>query len=1287
MNKRAIRAGIILGLIFMLLFGSISLAEDVYVTNDVLDVEVVNDEIHVIVDNADVIADAVVKAFLEKEYVAKVTEVYSINNTLENCYYKPKAADIPYLEESVLAHGFINAYTGYFDLDWSSEYIPENHSSRAVEVLGSDSLIQSEAYADGNYSAVEIPEMNIGSNVAIMSIYKALDLPQYEITYYVSPVTRTHIRQSPAILNLPSFIKDVDPTYGRMRVFVTRSNVDLYVDKAQRDMKLADDVTSSMTLTAGEFIVLLRNMMDFYGEPRMSETETNAVLQIYGGNIPTYLTSDQKDAYIYLKARGIINDDTIDYSSALTLTQMLEMLMCVKDEDSRTDFKQIQLTMDVSDALESKGYFPKTVAVSDNSDALEFETEFDYANATKYDYYVVKDSNTTFVSASGEELTTMFIPSTPADPSSVGVSGFQYLGVENGEDGTEYFHYQIAIMDDSSNYMKVSSNVVGESGWIQINTLQNSDKPAYIWLKQGGGIYTYQSTDSENGVTLNRRAFEDGEFEEAASAERKEGSLSAKLESRTLLAKVVDTISGWFNAGEMSVKAATTNSNVNVKVRVYRAETISEESLQKLMTLPWIVDPTSTASGTVDATTTTGATSIANSENCNNIKAIMTGRLTNDNMILEVTIPQSKYSLFLSYLEKDQSNVRNVGYEGIANMNGDVLLNYQTLVDRGVLVPNSDGSLPQPASGDDNEILVLDSKIGRIVLNNSLHQLVVGTTIYHINNDKHQLFEYVLAANSDSGEDELWVDFRAAYGWSSNIINIEVTGDASGYTVNIEEPSNSVTYASQIMQLPVQLPDAFTSGDSDNFVLAVDSEIVASSNDCDSVLMTSGYPLSNWVIWQGQNGDYLFIYYIKDAFTSMGLDPPNDLSTLESIVGYSTISNDWCVRVVELTKYLSDEPGKFSYVEPFGYLYNLPKAANFTLEKYLNGNYLLPLAEATWQGSYDFDADTTSRKVINYNVNYFKGLPYGYRPLSNSKSLSRAVGYMDDVIDVETDVAYTSIDCIVAAPAGVQSMFGGYKRTVVSVGSTGESAVILSLKDSLKQNTATVNRIYLGTSPLSSIAKGSGSTGSNNATVVALSMGSTSTCTIRMQLNDGTKMYQVSKLSFNNTEYYRYVVFDSVLQSEVLGSGLSSTADEKAIVEIVDGERTDEYVDSDGFALKYILNKIDSTTSFFIVFCLQILPLLGIILLTLVFGFVCMADNKLVQTIFKRSIDPIKVLTLGKLNVDLVDKKRAFLGLIIGYCMFAMVLDGNIIRIIIWFSEMFDSFATLIRQTNLSVFG
>ena len=179
------------------------------------------------------------------QYSPKVTVIYSINNNIEECYYKPKLVELPNLESLILKEGFVSVYTGFYDLNATDPnrlssneaFKPNEMQSRALEILGYDCLLDSENYNGSTYSVVETGEY-VTYGTALMDIYKALGLSQIHAKVYLSEDNSLSMTNSPVILNLPSIVKDIDTSKGRADVFVTRTEKGYYYEKAKKDLNI-----------------------------------------------------------------------------------------------------------------------------------------------------------------------------------------------------------------------------------------------------------------------------------------------------------------------------------------------------------------------------------------------------------------------------------------------------------------------------------------------------------------------------------------------------------------------------------------------------------------------------------------------------------------------------------------------------------------------------------------------------------------------------------------------------------------------------------------------------------------------------------------------------------------------------------------------------------------------------------------------------------------------------------------------------------------------------------------
>lgn len=1146
-------------------------------------------------------------------YDPAVTIVHSINNTIPNAYYKPSINDIPLLEEKILKEGkFVSAYTGFFDLDKTDPYKPDTMQSRALELLGYDLLLESESYSpESGYQALSAAE-NVTRGKAVMDIYKALGLSQFDISLYYSHDHSITLENSPVAKGLPSYVTGLNTSRGKTDVFVTRSNKQLYFNKAERDLGISQSGMSDF-ISNGDFIVLLMRMMHFYGEPVMSDQEMNMLLQVYGADIPSYLTPIQQEAYLYLKSRGVLNVD-LNYIEPLTLTNMLDILMCVFDEDSRTNFKEIQVTMDIGEDLISKGYFPRTVNLVHDDNAISFSSSYDYSNAKSYDYYIEITDQTRFVSKDGSPVDYLFIPETPADVNAPELYGSRYNGIARGEDGKRYYHFQIAILSPDSEYMQKSLAQFGTPNFIQANSRVASDDPSYIWFEQGGGVYTFASgPNHEGGITLHRRPFNEGEFEGSASVERVN---QTNASSQTASAKVRNVL----NKFSLSPITAYAANPINDWLTSNLTATIIVDNADKIISYD---------------------------------ETILLKPAEKKNNQLIVTVPKLMEEFWKSTIVYDtesgsEDKVPGVSLGAISTTQGDMLIKYQDLVDMGLFFTEENGGSATP-DADNDYILVLDSMFGQVKLNNQTNEIVVGNVLYKLpKNSNTVLFKYV---TDNDGKSVLMIDFRAAFGWSNNIASIVTTGDGEGYTVSVKTQERA--NRSLLRRAKVKLPKPFISINDDNRIGVVQANRANKGDKCDKAVISAGYPLANWVVFSGEDAttglskSYAFVFYPKSAFNG---NAPNDLDKLKSIVGYSIDSPDWACRVVEISSEYTDEPGKITYHENLGYIYNLPEWSDFTMDKYLSGEYLLPISK-------------NGKEIVNACVNVFDGCPYGSRPTGNNNECIDIKGNKSQMAS-SADSAKTK-----AAPAGISVFFGGKK-----VPSKQASSSTLNASEGRASNSSLY---YFGTSGFF-VEKDR-----NGDFVASISFTSTSPYELTWKLDKADKLYKVyvtteSKNDNNGTYDYitRWVMYDTVLKSST--SVLEEQPPEE--VKIADGEQKDKYNGFEEFSLEYLINMIDYSSSWIIYFVFKVIPLIGIVCITILVGISMISDMKIVRIFCEKLFDPVKILTLGRLTIEQLDFKKSFLGLMLGYIGFAFMLDGNLLRIIMWLLEFYDVIMELIKQ-------
>lgn len=1158
---------------------------------------------------------------------AALTEVYSVNNKIDRCYYKPKLEEVYMLEEFVLAQGFASAYTGFFDLDGAAPYTA-NKESRALEILGYDFLLSNETYDGTSYNATLV-EGGISKRTAVMDVYKALGIEIQKVQLYYNSTSKEDLINSPAIKDLSWIVNDIDSTRGKTSAFITRTNPELYAEKAKTDLHMNDNaVSATKTITLGEFIVLVSAMMDFYGEPVISATEMNALLQVFGGNIPTSLTGAQKNAYIYLRSRGILTDDIKGYERALTFDQMTTILMRVKDKDSRENLKEIQVTMDISDKLKSAGYFPKTISLVSGDDAVQVKKSYYYDDVTYYDYLIDRSST-------GFTGDNVFIPVDVQNWAvSAGLNGATYVGVKT-VNGKQYYHFRIYATAKNTTYFDTTQTFTGTTETFMVAEAKSDH---FVAIKQGGGIYTVGNAKS--GVYTTTRQSFGSSMPEFVDAEKKGITIAAEPTVwDNLLAKVSDifspvTVQAANEAPTIDDYSDSDNTGLKVQLVVYNASKVagfnSVGYVQNLYADCW---------------------ALADQDPINDTRTLV--------------IDESHVDAFLaSIIRSDEDKASNPAVQAIASVSGDgALISLQTLIDKGLVYETNSGVWD--LSGD---VLTIDTKYGRVVLNQTAHMVVTGTTVYRVPTDQ-TLFTMGI-------DGDVLVDFRAAYGWSSNELNMTISGTGGEYTVNVTEVTESAGTAmfKAVSERQIKLAPNFNNEDSpSNIGLFIQAGVVTSSEE---MLMLSNYPLSNWIVYSSQDANYLYVFYHRLAFESYGITPPTDMDDMKSTCyPYNSIDGDnWVVRKFELSYSSNGIPGQMTYNPKYGFLYNVPTFNEFTYEKYLSGEIMLPI--------YTYLTNSTGARY-NANVNIWPGYKYGTRPITASTTDESGQPLARDkvkIIDHSGNIEIinkpaVNVYAIKATPAGVQALFGGTEIRSASKGSDYYSLV----NDAKSGSSASNLACYYGTSKITTNPSRGGV-----ASTITINPGTDTEWSKMFNLRQNNVLYEMArwKVSKDSNEVCRrYICFDDIMVKDTITQEeIEALEETREPIVIEDTETENDYGDFDKFSIEWILDKIDAGTSWVLVITVKIMPMLMIIALTIIVGLSLMSDNKIVQKIVAKTFDPVKILTMGRKSFDQLNKRNSMIMLMIGYFAFILIADGNILRIIVLISKFIDVIARGMRN-------
>lgn len=377
----------------------------------------------------------------------QVAHVYSINNESDNCLWRPYSKDVPYVEDFAMVSGpFASVYTGYWDTAVTTVNNPMGtNASRALNILGYDAIVRYEGVvlqktvsATSNsglsgenatfapldtdatdktsaWTIATVEREEIGTDAvtwldAVTLLYRALDKEQYTYQSFKSRNYAITPETSPVYQNLsnPVPTTEADGTVHYdgwdFKMFITRSNVisgtseksnkaPVYWTKAASDGFIPARVDLNDNIMASDFLKLAHKMMVAYGEPEMTMDETMAMLQVYGSNFPISLGIDIADAWAYLKVRGCLSDTVIKHiGSTVSRDDLLDICMRIKDKDSRLDYKNIDVVLDIGELLRDDGYYP----VYDLEFSVgEFSTsiEYDYTKMDSYGYCVSMSSD------------------------------------------------------------------------------------------------------------------------------------------------------------------------------------------------------------------------------------------------------------------------------------------------------------------------------------------------------------------------------------------------------------------------------------------------------------------------------------------------------------------------------------------------------------------------------------------------------------------------------------------------------------------------------------------------------------------------------------------------------------------------------------------------------------------------------------------------------------------------------------------------------------------------------
>lgn len=379
-------------------------------------------------------------------YTPVVTVLHSVNAGLASdgnaVYFMPQLEDFPVdLADSCAevttddgkVHKFAIVYDGRFDtevayqlaqndnndgsgvsrLQTSKKVYSQTDNSRALNLLGYDLLLSDErcslynqgGYVNASYSPTLVGTAPITTKTAVMDLYKAVGVYEWDIKVIYGIDEELEVNTSPLMQQIAVLTNDeveggIDTEEGATWVWASRTNPDIYWTRAKRDaifdggahlytkpVYIGNNVSVSFaknetqTLSMGEFCQLARAIMELYGEPVLTEAEIECMIQTYALVLPVSdMPEEQMEAIRYLSAKGIIDPSTLNWSQQVTFADIEEILLRIADEGSRLTFKY---TSNPDNAMARAGYAKVPVATTD----VGFDNVEEIVNPYDSDYY------------------------------------------------------------------------------------------------------------------------------------------------------------------------------------------------------------------------------------------------------------------------------------------------------------------------------------------------------------------------------------------------------------------------------------------------------------------------------------------------------------------------------------------------------------------------------------------------------------------------------------------------------------------------------------------------------------------------------------------------------------------------------------------------------------------------------------------------------------------------------------------------------------------------------------
>lgn len=1286
----------------------------------------------------------------------KVTALRSLNAYLatdrnQKVYYVPMLEELPDVKNAVSdctdyagsRQRFAAVYDGYFDQmcyealvrksDGSYSNVPAivqtegSNSVRELTTLGYDFLLTSESLSNvvvngenvsANYSATKLDRTNgyVDLNTALMDIYKAVGQSKYDIIYAFTEDESMTVENSPIQQEINLLLdgaKGVDTSAGAAWVFATRTNPNLYWKQAAYDGIIWDaealhnnttvsgaSNTKTEAVTLGEFCMYAYNIMNIYGEPVITQSERNILLQLYGSTVPYKACSaGEVEAIETLIAKGIICPDEDEqylvWNGNIDFDYMLTLLMRISDVNARKTYKDVQITMDVS--MINNNYYNAKLEYED-SNIVEIKESKSAAQVTNYydaRLGVSQFENMAQTINTNNVSMDLFIPTHlvfvgpdgAVFPLTTQVTTYTQKVYSTNHPGSSYvlsnydpvtdgqlmqFCISDGIQEDSNSkflHLRIASftvqDLVHSDGTYHLHLVNDRGElsSSAFAIKPGGGIY-YESgirSDDDDDVLTDR---DSGEVELSNTDEIDE--LIALYEEGDLfganrrLREMLDANPNWtideveaaeyaasngeyLSSDNTSVMYMTivANSENNITVRTLNGAQLTLASIMSNQSdsQSHMADPSNPSDlifRKVNATT-------YQVDNCKN---------TND--LNERVRSQSVQGVATAYCKRDQ----------------ELLVSTEWLRNKGII---------STAPIENGDMLMLSTQYSNIYLDKKNQYIVVGACVYDVQNlDQSEIW---FTAGSDT-----FVNFRAVLGWTGDFMIFKNTGGSISVSIldsTSFSPTSSGRYAVNVRLLDILKNDIGVPTTTGNTVAIQGYSQTA--NDKTKMQMTGLYPFANYFIYVASNvldtseeyHDWLFVFKQRDVKvngTKLDYDDTDSRKFLRDTINVDLNSLDSNVTVWAYPLYRTDNseygkgmPRGMTYSDKYGYIYRPEKATSAAdvLASYFNTEGVLR-SDGSPEYVLPFYVDSNDNiRCFNYNVYVYQDadgndvmMNYGEMPaacalqepkpyltykLKNKKYTMYTDNLMPDIVDGDSYGEFVAYPAVTSPALWFLELQKYDFQTVMA-----------------NQNNGTA--LYWGTSRVN-VAKKAGKW--------TLSIGSTDVTSKLEKMNYLLMRETASKTSTIG----RWFSVSALSAFELKPVGEDGTGTEK-IVGPTTG-RTDSVVDVidwDEFKLSRILENGEFAVSIVTVIVLNIMPRIALFAFLLLTALGVIQNVKLFQLFCDRIFDPFKFLTAGRKDVHTFRSGRAFITSIVAMAIYALFMDGTIIHVIEWLMQFIGAF-------------